>query len=153
MGKLDLKSASRLSGYFNYNIPRSILIGRQSSFRSCTRRFKFKKKRKEKKRKWRANPPLGRLARSQLASPVCGARLRFHPRLGFDDTKFVSLFVDSVARPGHAAQFCLISAGFSLGADLSRRWNNTRRKRGSPRSRSSPFAVCQEHFLPGSALI
>lgn len=36
-----------------------------------------------------------RLARSQLASPLCEARLRFHPRLGFEDTKFVSLFVDS----------------------------------------------------------
>lgn len=69
---------------------------------------------KENKREWRPNPPLGRLARSQLASPLCEARLRFHPRLGFDDTKFVSLFVDSVARPGHATQFCLISAGFSL---------------------------------------
>lgn len=48
MGKLDLKSASRFSGYFNYNIPRSILIGRQSSFRSRTRRFKFKKEKKRK---------------------------------------------------------------------------------------------------------
>lgn len=48
MGKLDLKSASRHSGYFNYNIPRSILIDRQSSFWSRTRRFKFKKEKKRK---------------------------------------------------------------------------------------------------------
>lgn len=148
MCQLNGKTGSQLSrhsGYFNYNIPQSILIGRQSSFRSRTRRFKFKK---EKRRKWRPKPPLGRLAWSQLASPVCGARLRFHPRLGSDHTKFVSL--DPGARPGRAAQFCLISAGFSRCSDLSRRWNNTRCKQGSPRSRCCPFAACQEHFLPAS---
>lgn len=99
----------------------------------------FKKKRKEK---WRPNPPVGRLAPpASLRSAGLGSSFTL---ASVSTTLNVSLCMWTL--PGRATQSCLISAGFSRCPDLSPRWNNTRRKQGSPGSAVAPFAVCQEHF-------